>query len=197
LIERVYFSVKESRQMEYKQCSKCKEFKPLSDYYKDSRKDGKYYPHCKTCHKVYIVNWQHTEKGKDYRRRYRRSESGKKSDQQYQHGSKGKATAQRFRDSKKGQEYRKEYFSKPEVKRKVRERAYERISKEPHKHQARVAVSNAIKTGIMSPVQDCKCIDCGKTAQEYHHHQGYEKEQWLNVVPLCRNCHKRRHNKDQ
>jgi hypothetical protein len=30
---------------------------------------------------------------------------------------------------------------------------------------------------------------CGKPAQHYHHHLGYEKKHRLHVIPLCTECH--------
>lgn len=61
--------------------------------------------------------------------------------------------------------------------------------KDKQKIQARDAVSNAIKRGEMPRAQDCACAECGGTAVAYHHHRGYRTEHFLDVVPLCADCH--------
>jgi hypothetical protein len=55
------------------------------------------------------------------------------------------------------------------------------------------AVQNAVEAGRLTPVSDQRCADCGREAQAYHHHHGYEPEHLLDVVALCDRCHGRRH----
>lgn len=59
--------------------------------------------------------------------------------------------------------------------------------------QASSAVSYEIKKGRMVEVTDLVCCDCGKDAEHYHHHLGYDRNHWLDVVPLCCQCHVMRH----
>lgn len=59
--------------------------------------------------------------------------------------------------------------------------------------QASSAVSYQVKKGNMPKISTCKCAECGKKAAHYHHANGYAKEHWLDVVPLCRSCHKKAH----
>lgn len=59
--------------------------------------------------------------------------------------------------------------------------------------QASSAVSYEIKKGNMVKANTLQCKDCGKNATHYHHHNGYEKPHWLDVIPLCRSCHIKRH----
>lgn len=55
---------------------------------------------------------------------------------------------------------------------------------------AHQAVKRAIETGKLPPIDSVICADCGEAkAEEYHHTNGYEKEHWLNVTPLCLSCH--------
>lgn len=63
------------------------------------------------------------------------------------------------------------------------------------KVSAKGAVRNAVKTGLLLPVKECKCHHCGRPSKEYHHHLGYEREHWLSVIPLCFSCHRRAHAK--
>ena len=60
------------------------------------------------------------------------------------------------------------------------------------KIKARRQVRDAIKRGILLPVSQCSCKDCGVTACDYHH-ENYLLP--LEVIPLCRGCHTLRHKK--
>ena len=64
----------------------------------------------------------------------------------------------------------------------------------PDKVRAHRAVHNALKTGRMAPASACVCADCYKSPATDLHHHSYEKEHWLDVIPLCRSCHHIRHN---
>lgn len=55
------------------------------------------------------------------------------------------------------------------------------------------AVEYAVKTHRLAPAKTLPCLDCGGPAVEYHHHLGYERRHWLDVVALCDSCHQRRH----
>jgi phage FluMu protein Com len=66
-------------------------------------------------------------------------------------------------------------------------------SKYPEKHDANHAINYAVKIGqCLSPI-NLKCQHCGKQAKEYHHPNGYEREHWFDVIPLCRSCHIKAH----
>lgn len=54
--------------------------------------------------------------------------------------------------------------------------------------QARKAVQGAVLAGIL--VRPASCPECGKTCVPHaHHHKGYSREHWLDVVWLCAKCH--------
>jgi hypothetical protein len=57
--------------------------------------------------------------------------------------------------------------------------------------QARTALNHAVADGLIPKVSTLLCEWCGKPAQTYHHHRGYEPEFQLTVIPLCRQCHGR------
>ncbi len=73
-------------------------------------------------------------------------------------------------------------------KRKIISSRYKQKNKE--KIQAHNKVQYAIKRGDLPKVSTCACADCSIEAQEYHH-EDYSKP--LEVVPLCRECHIKRH----
>jgi len=57
---------------------------------------------------------------------------------------------------------------------------------------ARRAVSKAIESGLLAPASGFSCVVCGGEASEYHH-ESYEPERWLDVVPVCVPCHRAIH----
>ena len=76
---------------------------------------------------------------------------------------------------------------------KIRRKRKDTILSKKIQSQAASAVSYEVKRGYMIPAKTLPCRDCGKSAQEYHHHLGYKKPHWLDVIPLCKSCHVQRH----
>lgn len=64
----------------------------------------------------------------------------------------------------------------------------------PERVKAQTAVMNAKAVGKLPRACSCTCADCGNQAQAYHH-ENYEPEHWLDVIPLCIKCHNKRHRK--
>ena len=63
----------------------------------------------------------------------------------------------------------------------------------PERIKARWAVHHAVRNGKL-PRPDTFICSCKKRkAQEYHHHKGYAKQRWLDVVPKCTDCHTKLH----
>lgn len=56
-------------------------------------------------------------------------------------------------------------------------------------NKAHREVKKAIKNGIICPVKQLKCLDCGKQAEIYDH-KDYNKP--LDVEPVCRSCNRKR-----
>lgn len=107
-------------------------------------------------------------------------------------------TAERERTRKK----RKDPEWKRERQRKAKEwnaspvgRMCHRNYRDKHKERdkAHTAVSVAVLAGKIPKVTSLKCESCGKRANQYHHHNGYSEEHWLDVMPLCRACHNAAH----
>jgi len=153
-----------------KSCSRCNETKPLSEFYKDrSKKDG-LTGFCKSCMKTHQRTYRQTERG---------GAVHLKSVLKYQQTPKGKAKIAK-------------YLKSPRGKAVHRKAAAKRKTLHPNQIKARHAVSHAIEAGRL-PRPDCfPCYFCQKTSQEYHHHKGYEPEHWLDVVPACIPCHRRK-----
>ena len=56
-----------------KRCSKCKDFKPLSEFYRNRTRKDSHKAYCKTCSKKY----GHSKNGKTDQKRYNQSKKGK------------------------------------------------------------------------------------------------------------------------
>lgn len=55
--------------------------------------------------------------------------------------------------------------------------------------QATTAVRKAVAVGMLKPVRECACADCGKPAEHYDH-RDYSYP--LRVEPVCRSCNIKR-----
>lgn len=146
-----------------KTCSKCKQTKQLTGFYKhQSTKDG-HRPDCKSCFMKQCKKYRQTKQGKAMRQ---------KETARYYKTEKGKATRKRYQQSEKGKVTYK----------------HSRI-RHPECFKARRAVMRAITTGRLPRPNTRLCHYCPKPAQQYHHHKGYAPEHQLDVVPVCRKCH--------
>lgn len=69
--------------------------------------------------------------------------------------------------------------------------AYQRSYRERHtdRSRARHAVAYAVRKGKLPRASSCLCGRCGQPAAHYHHRNGYEKAFWLDVEPVCVECH--------
>ncbi len=56
-------------------------------------------------------------------------------------------------------------------------------------YKAHSKVKYAIKQGIIAPIKEMKCVDCGCQAEIYDH-KDYNKP--LEVEPVCRSCNRKR-----
>lgn len=157
-----------------KRCAKCQQSKSTSEFYKDkTRKDG-LHCYCKTCEKIYQGNYRKTAKGKVAHckgsKKYRNTAKGKAVIKRYFQSEKGKTAIKRYNQSEKGKANYKRY---------------------PNHIKATRAVNHAIEVGKMPRPDSLQCYYGEHPAQQYHHHLGYELEHWLDVVPVCRDCHRK------
>lgn len=166
-----------------KTCTKCKIIKSLSEFGKESRSTDGHYSSCKVCHAARVKQYRQTEKGKENHRassaRHSRSEKGKRKRKQYDQSENGKAAKARYNRSENGKE-----------KNRARDARYRHTDGGKLRVQARRAVNEAVRTGQLPPATTLQCTYCEKSAEQYHHHKGYEPEHWLDVIPLCSDCHR-------
>ena len=139
-----------------KQCSnpKCKQVKPISEFYKDKTKKDGLQSRCKIC-----LDFQHEK--------YRQTEAGRKA---------------RFVENRRYQQTEKGRLSHC-----LRSRKYSRKNKLIC--QAQNAVNYAVKIGRLLRPSSLQCSYCPTQAREYHHHKGYQKKHWFDVITVCTLCH--------
>jgi hypothetical protein len=71
-----------------------------------------------------------------------------------------------------------------------------RYAENPVKWKAKVAVERAVSAGRL--VKPDACPVCGRKRRvEAHHHRGYARENWLEIVWRCRPCHALEHTRGQ
>jgi len=154
-----------------KQCIVCKQTKPLQDFrIRSDSKDG-HRNDCCLCENARNLGRYHTPDGKKLAakrlRKYHQSKKGKlcykKAKLKYYQTEKGKQHA--IKDVRKYQQ------------------------KHPLYNTMHSTVSRAIRSGKLPPAKTLKCNECKKTARDYHHHLGYARKHWLDVIPVCRLCH--------
>ena len=167
-------------------CTNCKKTLPISEFGKHSASRNGLNPCCKCCVR---------ERGKQQYRNMTKEEKesrSKKAKQYVIENAEKRATAQKqyyLAHKNKILNYVKEWAqSNPD-------KTYTYVKRSRTKHsnetKARTAVGNAVRRGKISPASSFICACCGmKPAAEYHHHLGYEKQHWLDVTPLCNDCHK-------
>ncbi len=179
-----------------KPCSKCKQFKSLSEFYRNkSKKDG--FSHaCKSCDKASVAKYSQTEKGKAVNRKsvekYSKTEKGKTVQKNYLSSEKGRATKckrdKKYGKTEKGRNIRLKALKKYNCSRKGKANHKQWRLKHPEICKAKAAVNHAVRRGKMPRVKTLQCHYCPAQAEQYHH-PSYAKEHWLDVIPVCRQCH--------
>lgn len=161
-------------------CSLCQEEKPESEFYTRNRRGEKdLQSRCKICFKKVMKDIYDKQGGREKMQKYRKTPRGIDV-----HGR----ARERYENSKRGKETRKKYNEKF----KELSGSWAKRTKSERRKQvaARNAIGSAIRFKRMPSARNFACIECGKQAQEYHHHKGYAQEYWLDVVPMCIKCHR-------
>ena len=153
--------------MDTKRCTKCGVTKSVDQYHK--RGNGKFYAHCIECHRKWVSRNSSTESSKKKRR--------ERDKDRY------------WSDDGKRRDYLKEWWSSDKGKDLEKGRYKDKYAKNPEKFQAKSAVQRAIKKGLLPRASDLPCDECGKPATEFHH-ESYAVEHRLDVIPLCKMCHR-------
>ena len=162
-----------------KRCSKCKEIKPVTEFFKNrTTKDGFQYQ-CKTCFKIY----KQSDKGKI---------ANRKSAKKIYQTEKGKAYKKQYDQSEIGIAIRKRASNKHSKTDKCKKRHRKYCLKNPEKRHAKNAANSAVLSGKLPRPDTLKCHYCPVQAEHYHH-PSYKPEHWLDVIPVCVPCHYKIH----
>lgn len=153
---------------------------PFENFYKAKRMKDGLQSWCKTCQTTY----NHLDKSKAKRREVTL---------RYSHTEAGQAKRQAYAQSETGQESLKKGFEKYRKSEKGHARDKALREKYPERVAARNAVNLAKQSRRLPYASDVTCVKCGKPADHYHHYLGYEPEHWLDVIPLCIDCHQEEH----
>lgn len=191
---------------ELKQCTSCSAIKHITEFPKNNQKKDKLSSICKICNSEKTKAYMATEQGKKKRKEYEQTEKHKEYLEKYKQTEQSRQRFTKYHQSEKGRQKRKEYRASPEAKEKeqnhkwkliVKKRAKIRLQQPKfsiqEKIRARKAVRQAVESGKIPSPKTVSCVDCGNSAKDYHHYNGYEKEHYLDVVPLCTSCHAKRH----
>lgn len=186
--------------MDEKLCPKCNQIKPTTEFHKNACKPDGLQNHCKSCRSSTprgirgISNKELRQEAIDLARQGLKRCCRCKSVRPFEHFSKSSQSYDglgfqcKYCDQIVNQRVN---WSIPESS-KSRRKAYQQYRKKeyPEISKAHLEVNKAIKRGDMLAASDCACMACGAQAKEYHHHNGYDKEYWLDVIPLCVSCHR-------
>jgi hypothetical protein len=148
-----------------KKCGRCKQVKSVDNFGLDNKRPDKLTVQCKQCQQEYYKN--NFQKIIDRVNQWRKTDTGKAS---------------------RKIEREKYYSINKSI---ICERTKKRREEKPDAEQAHHAVNHAVASGKIPRVKTMKCVYCDNGAVDYHHHKGYDRENWLEVIPVCRSCHKK------
>ena len=83
-------------------------------------------------------------------------------------------------------------YGKTATEREVIEQVYRKLDALTAQQNARLAVKQALRCGLLVPAPVCAMPECKQWRVEAHH-VCYERTWWLEVIWLCRRCHRRLH----
>lgn len=115
--------------------------------------------------------------------KYKRGKNGLQSycktcTQQYNQSERAKAADKKYAQSEKGKVARLKSVLRYHIGH-------------PEQRKAVHAVNNAIATGKLPRPDTLQCHYCDAQAEQYHHWHGYAPEHWLDVIPVCSECHQK------
>ncbi len=145
-------------------CPKCKTKKSLDDFFRNRSNASGRVSYCKKCARICQIAYHKTIRGRELLRK----------------------RANKYHTSEKGRKTSRIGMARYRRTRRFDPAFYLVV-------KAREAVAYAVRTGKLPSISTRRCKECGEQAQHYHHHLGYEKEDWLEVIPICAICHTAAH----
>lgn len=171
----------------FKTCTKCEKSLPLSNFSVNRKAKDNLHPYCKACASAYGKEWRESNRARrlEYmrewhqanlehetryaRERYQNDEEYRQNVLEWQRNWRtSNLELARANDRERGQ---KTDWAKAQVR-------------------ARTTVNRAVRRGLLPPAWSMVCDGCQEAqAAEWHHHKGYEREYWLDVIAMCLECH--------
>lgn len=164
-----------------KYCHKCQNWKQSDEFNKNSLKPDGLQSQCRECQKISNRAYINSEKG--IKTRIARAEV-------YKENGKRQQIQYRYNHSQKNREAQRRYTQTENGKANLKKNRYKAMAQFPEKEKARKAVWRAVVKGTLPRIYTRCCSICGEQAHEYHHHNGYSKDHWLDVIPMCRIHHR-------
>ena len=163
-----------------KTCSRCDKEKPLDDFGKDRAKKDGHRSECKECAGEDYRQYH----AKNHRIRNAQSRAWYALNREYVRDRAG-SVGNRKVNNAKAKAWR---LANPD---KVRVQGLSYRRRYPERTRAGTAVTQALKSGGLIRPNKCSC--CGKVGKVQAHHPSYAKMDWLKVVWLSVQCHKKLH----
>ena len=200
--------------METNQCCHCKRDLPYSAFYKDKDSGDGYAYRCKNCKRLEYEARKRRRMNQEpppETTMKRCSKCGEVKPLAEYH--KAYATADGRKDVCKAcSAAHSKVYAKTPNGRAVKDAAHKRYTQSEHgkevlrerkrreradgnhkpQEQARAYVQRMMRKHGFPRPYTLPCADCGQQATQYHH-ESYERDRWLDVIPLCAKCHKARH----
>lgn len=164
-----------------KRCNKCGQIKPATTefFYAIKSRNNQLRNPCKDCARMVWQEFNRSDEGKAVKKQWEEDHPEKR--KQYKQ-------TQKERHPEKSQEYNERYSANHRNEQSERSRKYSEES--PDKRKAHMAVKSAVRRGDLPAIKTLQCAECGKPAQDYHH-WSYKLEHWLDVIPVCKSCHRK------
>lgn len=165
-------------------CTKCKTVQPLDNFHRNcNRKDGRA-NRCKACVKIYEESYR--DRRRVLNKAWRKDNPDKVA-----------AIKKRYREAHP--EIVAAQLKRWRAENGDRIKGYNDAARRAHPEKivARHAISNAVRDGILPPVETLFCHDCLKDGVErmakHRHHTSYHPDHRLDTIPLCVAHHQQRH----
>lgn len=174
-----------------KVCVDCKHSLPVAQFSKNRRSNDGLNSYCKPCASARYKRWR--EENQARRNEYMR--------QWHQANLEHEAAYKRER-YRNDDAYRRHVL---ELVRAYRQRNADAVRQRHWRNKqakgfqnnitrAHTTVSRAVRRGILPPAWSMVCDGCEEAqAAHWHHHKGYERNHWLDVVAMCLDCHGKEH----
>lgn len=179
----------------FKTCIDCCEAKPVSQFSKNRNSKDGLNSYCKPCASVRYARWR--EANQEQRNQYMRDwhQANLEHETRYARERYRNDEAHRRKVLAWAREYRRRNLAD------VRERHWQGKQARGFQNdmtRAHTTVNRAVRRGLLPPAWTMVCESCQEMqAAHWHHHKGYERENWLDVTALCLDCHGKEHRADE